>query len=91
MFEKSESTAVKIVVNDCVPHRNPEYPWAFNPTGNYHQYKYGLNPDGTTNICRPQAFCEKYETVKYDGNEMCTTSLGRESFCCTAPKQVNSD
>ena len=50
LFEKSESTAVKIVVNDCVPHRNPEYPWAFNPTGNYHQYKYGLNPDGTTNF-----------------------------------------
>lgn len=45
-----------------------------------------VNPDGTTNICRPQAYCEEREIVKYDGNEMCTTSLGRESFCCTQPK-----
>lgn len=44
------------------------------------------NPDGTTNICRPQTYCEPGETVKYDGNEMCTNSLGRNSFCCTKTK-----
>ena len=50
LFDKSKSAAIKVVVNDCVPHRNPEHPWAYNPKGNYHQYKYGLNPDGTTNF-----------------------------------------
>jgi hypothetical protein len=44
-----------------------------------------VNPDGTTNTCRPQSYCNSGETVKYDGNEMCTNSLGREAFCCTAP------
>ena len=46
-----------------------------------------VNPDGTTNTCRLQSYCNPGETVKYDGNEMCTTTLGRDSFCCTAPKQ----
>jgi|SRR3989344_817483 len=44
-----------------------------------------VNPDGTTNICRPQTYCEDQEIVKYDGNEMCTMSLGKASFCCTLP------
>ena len=42
-----------------------------------------VNPDGTPNTCRPQSFCNPGETVKYDGNEMCTSSLGRASYCCT--------
>ena len=46
-----------------------------------------VNPDGSTNTCRPQTFCETGETVKYEGNEMCTTSLDRDSFCCTLPKK----
>ncbi len=46
-----------------------------------------VNSDGTTNTCRPQAFCNTGETVKYDGNDMCTTSLGRQAFCCTQPAQ----
>ncbi|OGH25771.1 MAG: hypothetical protein A3C27_01890 [Candidatus Levybacteria bacterium RIFCSPHIGHO2_02_FULL_39_36] len=45
-----------------------------------------VNPDGTTNTCRPQSYCLSGEIVKYDGNEMCTTSLGRQAFCCTQPK-----
>jgi hypothetical protein len=45
-----------------------------------------VNPDGSTNICRPQSYCNPGEIVKYEGNEMCTTSLGRNSFCCTIPK-----
>ncbi len=46
-----------------------------------------VNSDGTSNICRPQSYCEPGETVKYDGNEMCTSSLGRAAFCCTQPLQ----
>ena len=46
-----------------------------------------VNPDGSTNICRPQTYCNPGEIVKYEGNEMCTTSLVRESFCCTIPKK----
>ena len=46
-----------------------------------------VNPDSSTNTCRPQAYCNPGEIVKYEGNEMCTTSLGRDSFCCTIPKQ----
>lgn len=46
-----------------------------------------INSDGTSNICRPQSFCNPGETVKYEGNEMCTTSLGRTAFCCTLPPQ----
>ncbi len=44
-----------------------------------------VNSDGSSNTCRAQSFCNPGETVKYDGNEMCTTSLGREAFCCTIP------
>jgi hypothetical protein len=29
LFDKSKSSVVKVVVNDCVPHRNPEHPWAY--------------------------------------------------------------
>ncbi|HLD79827.1 MAG TPA: hypothetical protein VJA18_04675 [Candidatus Nanoarchaeia archaeon] len=50
LFDKTESTEVTVVVKECVPHRNPAFPWAFNPTGNYHKYKYGLSPEGTTNF-----------------------------------------
>ena len=46
-----------------------------------------INPDSSTNTCRPQTYCNPGEIVKYEGNEMCTTSLGRDSFCCTIPKQ----
>ena len=28
-FEEVESEAIKVVVNECVPHRNPEHPWAY--------------------------------------------------------------
>ena len=44
-----------------------------------------VNSDGTTNTCRPQSYCNTGEIVKYEGNEMCTTTLGQESFCCTLP------
>jgi len=46
-----------------------------------------VNSDKTTNTCRPQPYCEPGETIKYEGNDMCTTSLGKESFCCTQPKK----
>lgn len=46
-----------------------------------------VNPDGTTNTCRPQTYCLAGEKVKYEGNEMCTQALSRSSFCCTVPKQ----
>ena len=48
-----------------------------------------VNPDGTSNTCRAQEYCNAGETVKYDGNEMCSTSLGRTAYCCTsaAPTQ----
>ena len=49
-FGDSDSAEAEVIVKDCLPHVNPEYPWAFNPTGNYHQYRYGVNPDGTTNF-----------------------------------------
>lgn len=44
-----------------------------------------VNSDGSSNTCRAQSFCDPGETVKYDGNEMCTTTLGRDAFCCTKP------
>ncbi|MDO8510850.1 MAG: hypothetical protein Q7S55_01665 [Nanoarchaeota archaeon] len=28
-FDEVESEGIKVVVNDCVPHRNPEHPWAY--------------------------------------------------------------
>ncbi|HVT00959.1 MAG TPA: hypothetical protein VHE53_01845 [Patescibacteria group bacterium] len=45
-----------------------------------------VNSDGSVNTCRPQSYCNPGETVKYDGNEMCTTSLGRTAYCCTQKK-----
>ncbi|MEK6809306.1 MAG: hypothetical protein AABY40_01400, partial [Nanoarchaeota archaeon] len=49
LFDKSESTAVKILVNDCVPHRNTEHPWAYP----YHEYVYepGFNFDTQKGSC----------------------------------------
>lgn len=35
-FNESKSDTIKVVVNDCVPHRNPEHPWAYP----YHEYTY---------------------------------------------------
>ncbi len=29
MFDKSKSATANLVVNECVPHRNPEHPWAY--------------------------------------------------------------
>ena len=45
-----------------------------------------VNSDGSVNTCREQSYCNPGETVKYDGNSMCTSSLGRDAFCCTQPK-----
>ena len=28
-FDEAESKGIKVVVNDCVPHRNSEHPWAY--------------------------------------------------------------
>ncbi len=36
LFDKSKSAAVTVVVNECVPHRNPEHPWAYP----HHNLKY---------------------------------------------------
>lgn len=42
------------------------------------------NPDGTINICRLGVGCLKNESVKWDGNDECTTKLTKTSYCCTS-------
>jgi hypothetical protein len=46
----SKSIEISVYVVPCIPHKNPERPFAYNPTGNYHKYKFGLNADGSTNF-----------------------------------------
>ena len=36
LFDKSKSAAATVIVNECVPNRNPEHPWAFP----YQDYTY---------------------------------------------------
>ena len=38
-FNETKSDVIKVVVNDCVPHRNQAHPWAYSPSGN-HEYVY---------------------------------------------------
>ena len=42
LFDKSKSAAVTLVVNECVPHRNPEHPWAY-PNHNLKYDKFNFN------------------------------------------------
>lgn len=42
------------------------------------------NPDGTVNTCRLGVGCLKNESVKWDGNDECTTKLTKTSYCCTS-------
>lgn len=37
---------VDVVVRECIPHYNPEHPFAYP----YQEYKFGLNDDGTTDF-----------------------------------------
>ncbi len=46
----SKSVEIPVYVAPCIPHKNPERPFAYNPIGNYHKYKFGLNDDGSTNF-----------------------------------------
>ncbi len=49
LFDASNSETVKVVVNDCVPHRNDKHPWAF-PN---HEYLYeSFNFDTQTGVCK---------------------------------------
>lgn len=73
LFDKSKSAAVKVVVNDCVPHRNPEHPWSYP----YHEYVY----ESSFNFDTQQGECKK------DGNDQCVQEEGFNPFeathsCC---------
>jgi hypothetical protein len=47
---KEESVSANIIVKECIPYINPERPWAYNPTGKYHQYVYGVTDDNKTDF-----------------------------------------
>lgn len=70
LFDKSESAAVKVVVNDCVPHRNPEHPWAY-PN---HEYVYSsFNFDSKKGKCLKDENdkCVKKEINPFEATHSC--------------------
>lgn len=69
----SKSVEIPVYVAPCIPHKNPERPFAYNPTGNYHKYKFGLNDDGSTN------FSKIIETPSTAGN---INPLEATHSCC---------
>ncbi len=42
LFDKSKSATVTLVVNECVPHKNPEHPWAY-PNHNLKYTEFNFN------------------------------------------------
>ena len=69
LFDKSKSAAVKVVVNDCVPHRNPEHPWAY-PN---HEYVYeSFNFDTWEGKCKEEnGKCIKKPINPFEATHSC--------------------
>ena len=42
-FNSTKSVEIPVVVKACLPHQNPEYPFAYNPQHKYHQYQFGID------------------------------------------------
>ncbi len=63
-----QQSRINVLVAECVPHRNPAHPFAYHPTENYQNYKFGLNADGTTNF---NAFQELEEINPFEATHSC--------------------
>ena len=60
VVNQSTSSQIDIDVVECIPHYNPEHPFAYHPIGNYHKYTFGLTTSGETNF----SYFKGYSDVK---------------------------
>ena len=51
-INSTKSVVIPVVVKPCLPHKNPEFPFAYNPQDKYHQYQFGIdeNNNNLTNF-----------------------------------------
>ena len=68
-FNETESDVIDVVVNDCVPHRNQEHPWAY-PN---HEYVYeSFNFDTLKGECKKENDkCIKKEINPFEATHSC--------------------
>lgn len=69
-FNEVEAQEIKVVVNECVPHRNPEHPWAYP----YHEYAYSSFNFGTQQgkcIKDENGECIKEEINPFEATHSC--------------------
>ena len=82
LFDKSKSAVIKVVVNDCVPHRNPEHPWAYSPSGN-HEYVYdSFNCDTWEGECKEDenGRCMKEKINPFEATHSCCIGLNPNNW-----------
>ncbi len=72
-FPQQQTKEIDVHVKECLPHQNPEHPYPYMPgeLSQFYKYKFGPNPDGTTNWDDPQ---DSEEISPFETSHNCCNS-----------------